>query len=187
MSRRFFRLVDDVSFPHRWHLGVPVDSHGLKVDSERFSDGRPLQVKERLKVPVEEAGRPLDFSEAGLGTPVLHVKVASVFAELAPDDVQLIPVDVEGQPDQYLILVATRLLRCIDEKASRVRLWTHEDGEPDLVGQYRDVRDLHIIRDQVGKAKVFRPEGWEVALIVSEELKGALERMGATGARFEEV
>jgi hypothetical protein len=39
----------------------------------------------------------------------------------------------------------------------------------------------------VGSARVFRPEGWEVALIVSGDIKDALERMGATGTRFEEV
>lgn len=56
-----------------------------------------------------------------------------------------------------------------------------------MVGQYRDVRDLHIDKEKAGNIKVFRPEGWEVALIVSEEIKDALERMGATGAKFEEV
>jgi hypothetical protein len=96
-------------------------------------------------------------------------------------------VDVEGQPDQYLILVATRLIRCIDEKASRIRLWTHEDGLPDMVGQYASVRDLRIDKAKVGSAKVFRPEGWTVALIISGEMKDALDRMGATGTRFEEV
>jgi hypothetical protein len=62
-----------------------------------------------------------------------------------------------------------------------------EDEEPDRVGQYRDVRDMRIDRAMVGNAKVFRPEGWEVALVVSEEIKNALENMGATGTRFEEV
>jgi hypothetical protein len=119
--------------------------------------------------------------------PVVHVKVATVFSELAPDDVQLIPVDVEGQPDQYLILVATRLIRCIDEKASKVRFWTPEHGVPDKVGHSIAVDDLHIDKAKVGIAKVFRPEGWEVTLIVSEDIKDAMERMGATGTRFEEV
>jgi hypothetical protein len=118
---------------------------------------------------------------------VIHVRVASVFAEKAPDDVQLIPVDVEGQPDQYLILVATRLIRCIDEQASRIELWTHEDGVPHKVGQYFSVRDLRIDKTKVGGTRVFRLEGWRSSLIVSEEIKDALERMGATGARFEEV
>lgn len=187
MPRRFFELADDVNVPHRWHLAMPKDPQGRKVDDARFRLGAPVHMQGRLRVPVEIAGKPLDFTEAGIGIPVVHVRVASVFAELAPDDAQLIPVDVEGHPDQYLILVATRLIRCIDEKASRIRLWTHEDGLPDMVGQYASIRDLRIDKTKVGSARVFRPEGWIVSLIVSEEIKDALGGMGATGARFEEV
>lgn len=46
---------------------------------------------------------------------------------------------------------------------------------------------MRIDKSQVGSAQVFRCEGWEVPLIVSEQIKDALERMGATGTRFEEV
>jgi len=46
---------------------------------------------------------------------------------------------------------------------------------------------LCVDKTKVGNAQVFRPEGWEVALIVSGKIKDALERMGATGTRFEEV
>jgi len=187
MLQRFFELADDVNVPHRWHLAMPRNSQGLKVDDAQFTDGAPVHLQERLRIPVEIAGTPLDFTEAGIRIPVIHVRVASMFAELAPDDVQLIPVDVEGQPDQYLILVATRLIRCIDEKASRIRLWTHEDGLPDMVGQYASVRDMRIDKARTGSAQVFRPEGWIVSLIISEDIKDALERMGATGTRFEEV
>lgn len=187
MPRRFFELHDDVYFPQRWHLAMPRDDQGRKVDDWPFRRGTPVHVEGRLKIPVEIAGRPLDFTEAGLGTPIVHVRVASVFAERAPDDVQIIPVDVEGQPDQYLMLVATRLIRCIDEKASRIELWTHEDGVPHKVGQYSSVRDMRIDKTQVGNTRVFRPEGWHVTLIVSEDIKDALERMGATGPKFEEV
>jgi hypothetical protein len=187
MPRRFFRLADDVYVPHRWHLDTPTDSQGRQVDDGQFSLGAPVHVTERLRIPVEIAGKPLDFTEAGIGIPVVHVRVASVFAELAPDDVQLLPVDVAGHPEQYLILVATRLIRCIDEQASRIELWTHEDRVPHLVGQYSSVRDLRIDKARVGSARVFRPEGWDVALLVSGEIKEALERLGATGTRFEEV
>ncbi|MBN1208566.1 MAG: hypothetical protein JXB05_27145 [Myxococcaceae bacterium] len=179
MSQRFFDLADDVYLPQRWHLDTPIDWD--------FTRGTPVEVEGRLKIPVEIAGRPLDFSWAGLSVPVVHVKVASMLSELAPGDVQLIPADIEGQPDQYLVLVATRLIRCIDEKASRILLWTHEDGVPHKVGKYRDVRDMRIDKAKVGDAQVFRPEGWSGTLIVSEQLKDALERMGATGTRFEEV
>jgi hypothetical protein len=187
MPKHFFELADDVDVPHRWHLDTPTDSQGQKVDYWQFKRGAPVHIQERLRIPVEIAGTPLDFTEANVRVPVVHVRVASMFAELAPDDVQLIPVDVEGHPDQYLILVATRLIRCIDEKASRIELWTHEDGVPHKVGQYSSVRDMRIDKAKVGSARVFRCEGWTGTLIVSEEIKDALDRMGATGTRFEEV
>jgi hypothetical protein len=101
--------------------------------------------------------------------------------------VQLIPADIEGQPDQYLVLVATRLIRCIDEEASEVSFWTPEHGVPEKVGHYMGVDRLRIDKLKVGNAKVFRPEGWSGTLIVAEEIRDALERMGATGTRFEEV
>ncbi len=187
MSQRFFKLSDDRYVPQRWHLDTPVDSQGHKVHDWDFTRGTPVHMGGRLKIPIEIAGRPLDFSWAGLSIPVVHVKVASMLSERAPGDVQLIPADIEGQPDQYLVLVATRLIRCIDEKASKVQFWQPEDGLPEKVGQYWAVDDMRIDKVKVGNAKVFRPEGWEVALIVSEEIKDALERMGATGTRFEEV
>ena len=187
MPKRFFKLADDVNIPHRWHLDTPEDSQGLKVHDAQFTGGEAVHIQGRLRIPVEIAGKPLDFTEASVSVPVVHVRVAAMFAELAPDDVQLHPVDVEGQPDQYLILVATRLIRCIDEQASRIRLWTHENGMPDMVGKYFSVRDMRIDKPKVGSAQVFRCEGWTGPLIVSEEIKDALERMGATGTRFEEV
>jgi hypothetical protein len=187
MSQRFFKLTDDLYVPNRWHLDTPVDSQGRRVHDWDFKRGAPVHVEGRLKIPIEIAGRPLDFSGAGLRIPVVHVKVASMLSELAPGDVQLIPADIEGQPDQYLVLVATRLIRCIDEKASKVQFWTSEDGVPDKVGKYWAVDDMHIDKAKVGGAKVFRPEGWSGTLIVSEEIKEALEHMGATGTRFTEV
>jgi hypothetical protein len=188
MAHRFFKLNDDVYVPNRWHLDTPIDGQGRKVFDWDFKRGTPVHVPGgRLKIPVEIPGRPLDFTEAGLSIPVVHVKIASMLSELAPNDVQLIPADIEGQPDQYLVMVATRLIRCIDEKASRILLWTAEDGVPKKVGKYRDVRDLRIDKSQVGNAQVFRPEGWQVVLIISGEIKDAMERMGATGTRFTEV
>src|SRR4051794_33122503 len=104
MPKRFFKLADDVYVPHRWHLDTPANSRSEQVDEGLFRRGAPVHITDRLRIPVEIAGQPLDFTFAAVGLPVVHVRVASMFAEMAPDDVQLIPVEVEGQPDQYLIL-----------------------------------------------------------------------------------
>ena len=187
MAQRFFDLADDVSVPHRWHLGTPIDSQGRKVLDWDFTKGAPVHIDGQLKLPIKSMGKPLDFSEAGLGIPVVHVKVASMLAEQAPSDVQLLPAEIEGHPDQYLVLVVTRLIRCIDEGASKVRFWTPEHGVPSKIGHYIAVDRLRIDKAKVGNAKVFRPEGWSTALIVSKEIKDAMEAMGATGTRFQEV
>jgi hypothetical protein len=187
MSPRFFQLADDLDLPHRWYLATPIDSRGCKVHDWDFIRGMPVHVDGRLNIPIRVAGRPLDFSWALLSVPVVHVKVASMLAERAPGDVQLIPAEIAGQPEQYLVLVATRLIRCIDEEASKVRFWKPEHGVPDKVGKYMGMDRLRIDKGRVGKAGVFRPEGWEVALLVSEEIKNAIEDMGVTGARFEET
>ncbi|WP_205525433.1 imm11 family protein [Pyxidicoccus trucidator] len=189
MPKRYFDLADDVYAPRRWNLGHPTDGQGREVDDPwMFRKGMPVSVKGRLKIPVEEPGRALDYSHAGFSTPVVRANVANIFSEMAPDDVQLIPVDVDGQTEPFFILVATRLIRCIDDAAStEVLYWKPEDERPEKLGQYRDVYGMRIDPAKVGDARVFRTWGWSIALIVSEDIKTALERTKATGLRFTEV
>jgi hypothetical protein len=107
---------------------------------------------------------------------------------MAPEALQLLPVDIPGQPEQFCILNVTRVVKCIDDAASEeVEYWTPADGRPDKVGQYQGVHGMRIAPSQVGDAKVFRPWGWTIALIVSEDIKVALERVGATGVAFTSV
>ncbi|MCP3139214.1 imm11 family protein [Pyxidicoccus xibeiensis] len=189
MSQRFFDLSMDVR-TGIWDLGDPLDERGQEVeDPWMFRAGRPVHVEGLLTIPIEGRGRRLDFSTAGIGvTPIVHARVASIFEELAPNDVQFIPVNVQGRSEEYFILVATKLIRCIDDEASsEVLYWKPEDERPDKFGQYRSVSGMRIDRTKVGDAKVFRTWGWKIALIVSEDIKNALEREKVTGTWFSEV
>jgi hypothetical protein len=189
MQNRYFDLAENMQSGN-WDLGDPVDEQGQEVeDPWMYTAGRPIRVEGRLTIPIDAPGQRLDFCTAGIGvTPIVHVRVASIFAELAPDDVQLIPVNIKGHLDQYLMLVATKLIRCIDDAASKeVQYWKPEDERPEKLGQYRGVIGMRIDRSKVGDAKVFRTWGWDIALIVSEDIKQALERAKATGVRFREV
>ncbi|WP_141324495.1 DUF1629 domain-containing protein [Myxococcus sp. AB025B] len=188
MPGRYFRWMDDAEVPGRWHLRSPVNLQGQEENPWSFTAGTRIDAPGPLRVPVSRAGRALDFSLTGLAVPIVHVRVATLLTELAPEDVQVIPVEIPGHPEQYSILVATKLIECIDDAASReVERWTAEDGRPEKVGQYRDVDGLRIDPSKVGEAKLFRTGGWPVALIVSEDLKLALEALGVTGTRFTEV
>ncbi|WPB76492.1 hypothetical protein KYC5002_46845 [Archangium violaceum] len=104
------------------------------------------------------------------------------------EGVQFIPAHVDGHSGPYFILNALRIIRCIDDaRSEEVRYWKPEDGQPDKVGEYRVVAGMRIDPSKVGDARVFRPWGWPVALLISEDLKQAMEAEGITGTRFVEV
>ena len=130
----------------------------------------------------------MEFSVAGAAVPIVHEKVAELLSTLAPADVQLIPAEVEAQAGGYFALNTLRKVKCIDDAAcEEVQYRTSEDDQPDMVGEYRSVVGMRIDPAKVGDAKVFRPWGWPVVLIVSEDIKEALEREAVTGVKFQDV
>ena len=187
-SPRFFYLSDDVSVPERWDLDTPTDEQGRELDDYLFKKGEPIAIAGRLRIPIRAYdGEVLDFTEAGISVPIVSAKAAAIFSELAPNDIQLIPVDVEAHPEPFFILVCTRVVKCIDDaKCSSVEYWQPEDGRPEMTGTYRSVYGMRIDPSKVGDTQVFRPWGW-VGLMVSEKIKQALEHVGATGLHFEHV
>ncbi|RKG99535.1 hypothetical protein D7X74_39345 [Corallococcus sp. CA047B] len=190
MTTRYFELSDDMSIQERWFLDEATNSQGQEIDDIwQFADGCAVRVEERLRIPVHHPGTPLEFSQTSVGAaPIVHQRVANIFTKLAPDAVQVIPVDVDGQAEPYCILVVTKLIQCIDDQQSaEVSYWKPEDGRPEKTGSYRSVYDMRIDTTKVGDAKVFRTRGWTGAIIVSEDIKDALERAGVTGVQFEEV
>lgn len=188
---RYFRLFQDLYIPGIWYLGTPIDGHGRKIGTWVFTDGQSVSVIEPLRVGFSRPGNPLDFSMADAAcVPVVHPRVASVLTALAPGDVQTFPIQVEGQPEPYVLVNVTRLLKCIDDQASEhVEIWVpeDEDDQPERAGEYRNVVGMRIDKSRVGDAKVFRTWGWTLTLIVSEDVKEALEGIGATGMEFTEV
>ncbi|WP_336242281.1 imm11 family protein [Corallococcus exercitus] len=141
-----------------------------------------------MRIPIDIPGSALDYSHAAFSTPVVTSRVASIFERLAPNDVQLFPVDIEGQSDDFFILNAIRRVNCIDEEASEeVQYWTPKNGLAEKVGTYLSVWGMHIDATRLGSARVFRPLHWEVVLVIPEDIKLALEAIGATGVWFQDV
>ena len=189
MPRRFFQLTEDVDVPGRWELDAPVDSTGQELGTWLFLGGEPVELEGPLQVAVVQPSKPLDFSLADGGSlPIVHSKVADILARMAPQDVQLLAVKVESRPEPYFLVNVTRIEKCIDDEASEeVVYWTPKDGLPEKIGTYFSVSGMRIDPTKVGDARVFRTWGWHIALIVSEDLKQALESLGATGMKFVEV
>lgn len=190
---RYFEMRDNVHVPGRWYLTDPRDRDGRNLWQE-FTDGKPVHVEGPVRLAFSkyaERGNPVDYSELSESPfPIVHVRVAEVFVELAPSDVQIIPAEIEGQMDQFCIVNVTRLVKCIDDQKSKeIRYFTPDCEEVfrDQVGEYRAVRGMRIDPTKVHGEKIFRPWGWPVTIIVAEEIKQALERIGTVGVRFNEV
>ncbi|RKH87788.1 hypothetical protein D7Y21_17605 [Corallococcus sp. AB045] len=188
MPTHYFELYEHVAEGF-WCLGHPLDAQRRELDDPwQFSVGEPAHFKGLIRLPLSLEGESRDFSHAAFGTPVVNAKLAALFQELAPHDVEVIPVAVDGHAGPYFILNALRKFTCIDTEASaEVDYWTEEDGLPEKVGKLFSISGMRIDTSKVGDAKVFRPSEWKGSFIVSEDIKDAMERAGITGAKFEAV
>lgn len=186
---RYFQLRDDMRIQGRWVLGEPLNELGQEVDPWLFEQAQPLSQQGTFRLRQFQPGRPVDFSTAGVATPVIHDRFAALFTRLGiQGEVQLFPARVEGQTDPYFILNVLNVLRCIDDsRCEEVHLYTDSDPQPEKTGQYRNVVGLRIDPNRAQGRHIFRPKGWPVAMIVSERLKSAIEEAEVTGAKFTEV
>ncbi|HYO57577.1 imm11 family protein [Archangium sp.] len=192
---KYYKLYDDVYIPGRWHLRMPLYDEGRGGSDEdelfdvwRFNEGRVLEIERPIRLSVKPTGVAIEFSEA-MGIPIVHRRVVALFERLGlQKEVQFIPVEVEGQTEPWFILNALRIIRCIDDaRCEEVLYWGPEDGQPEIVGEYRNVAGLKVDPEKIEEAHVFRPWGWQVVLIVSERVKRAMEAEGITGTKFIEV
>jgi hypothetical protein len=187
---RYFELWDKMDVPGRWVLyQKDIDEHGYKVDPWLFDKGRVLHLEGRPVLGIAHPGIPLDFSLTELATPVVTERFVSLFEQLElGNEVQFIPAQVEGHTEPYFILNVLHVIRCIDDaRCEEVSYWKPEDGEPELVGKYQNVRGLKVDPARMGDVSICRPWGWTGAIILTERIKLAMERAGMTGLRLREA
>jgi hypothetical protein len=185
-----YRLKFDSALHDQWFLETPVHVSGDKGAFWRLTGGQALKGEdlEGWSTAVGEVGQKLAMSFAGFDVPIVDSTVANLFALHASDDVQLPPIKIKGEPLGYRLLVATRLLKCVDEQRSEFTRWLPEDGRPEKVGEYRMVMRLRLDANVVPKSvQIFRVAGWEVALIVSENLAKLLRGCVREGLSYEPV
>jgi hypothetical protein len=185
---RYFEMRDDRVSPDRWHLGGPIDDSGQELSPWQFFKGRQLTLSCTPQFTLDISGRPLEFCWAAFSVPVVNERFVRLFERLRVQDVQFIPAKVEGHTGPFFILNTLRTLRCIDDaRCEEVLYWKPEDGVPEKVGRYQSVAGLRIDPSKVGDARIFRTWGWSIGLIISEDIKLALEREALTGTHFDEV
>lgn len=157
---RYFELWDEMSVPGRWVLyQKDIDDHERRVDPWQFKRGSLLHLEGRPVLGIAHPGIPLDFSLTELATPVVTERVVFLFEQLELEkEVQFIPAQVEERSEPYFILNVLHVVRCIDDaRCKAVSHWTSEDGEPERVGKYQNVRGLKVDPASMGDLSICRP------------------------------
>ncbi|XXF74983.1 hypothetical protein P2318_18090 [Myxococcaceae bacterium GXIMD 01537] len=187
MERHFYwvRLGD----APQWLLETPTRDSGEAFDEPwMFADGRVLPDPGRIKAQISRPGRERAFVFSAIEkAPIASEAVAIIFRTLAPDDVQLIPVSIEGAAGPHFVINATKVVDCIDEARCQEVQHSTVGSLPDYAGEYRWIYGLRIDPSKTEGAQVFRPRKFKVAFVVSGEVKEALERVGNLGVSFERV
>jgi len=185
---KFYSLDADPSAISRWYLRAPIDSKGNEIDPRIFTRGELVFTKDdNLIINLRRKGVPVDFNFCDFDMIVTPANLNADLAKMIGNVVQRIPVKIESSDRDFEILNVADLVECVDESASTFTKWTHADGRPDKVGQYRMFTRLCIDGEAAAGHHLFRVREWPIALIASESVKLMFESRGVSGIRFDPV
>jgi hypothetical protein len=129
----------------------------------------------------------LDWTFADFDMPVVRPSARELLESLAAPHVQFHEARVVGSWDRYAVANIVTVRACIDDQRSEFLKWTSADGREDKVGDYRQVTRLRIDPGRMQNAPICRLAGWRISIVVSRELKEAIEAAHLTGLTFEAV
>ena len=102
-------------------------------------------------------------------------------------DTEWIEVCIDGSDHSYSILNVLAERDCTDTERSEFTRWEKSDGRADKVGEFRMFTKLLIDPRRCGDAEIFRLDGWNIALVVSERVRGMLEGVRDLGVKFDPI
>jgi hypothetical protein len=181
---KFFRLLGDPSRSGKWLPAEPLSTDNVEIDAREFTKGKPYYGPSPCRVPIAQQGIPTEFTLAAFDMPIVSRRLGSILDSICPGAIQHFPVTVGECCSTYEILNVTTVAHCIDETRSDIMKWKPEDRRPEKVGMYRMVTNLTINPDRAGSNHIFRLGGWEIALVVSDDVKKAIEGTRDLGIVF---
>lgn len=184
---RYFRIQADRNAYERWFLRSPINTHGEELDPRTFTRSSICPALGPLILPLRRDGRPVDFNFGDFDMPVVKTDIIEKLEDVLNLQLQRIPVHIPESVDKFDILNVLDQVDCIDAVKSVYTRWEASDGRPERLGEYRMIIDLKIDPKFAHGRHIFRLKGWAMALIVSEQMKQALEALRVSGIEYDPV
>ncbi len=165
---------------HLWWPGLPKNRNGDLLDVWAFSRGVAFSVDQPIYVPIKKKGRMSDIIINGFGTPIVSTKCARLLVSLAASDIQLVPAIIEGHGDAFIMNVVS-VIDCLDFERSRVDFFPDDFYDQTKAGTPRMVSCLTIVESQAAGHHLFRIQGWQVAIVASQEVVHLVQKECLTG------
>jgi hypothetical protein len=129
--------------------------------------------------------------------PVYSTRLKSLLEDLGIEGIQYLPLRIKRQDgakevDGYYIANYLNVIDCLDRERSVYQVWTKDnllfwEKRPQRLGTFRDVTKAVIDSKKISDAPIFRLWGWEMMVVVREDVKRAIEEAGITGCMFREI
>ena len=142
----------------------------------------------------EEEVEYTDYPFTSCLLPIYSTRLKLLMEDLGMNDIQYLPLKISRKDgakevDGYYIANYLRMIDCLNREQSVYQVWTRDtllfwEKRPFMLGTFRDVRKAVLDSDKVNNAPIFRLWGWEMMVIVREDVKQAIEKAGITGCVF---
>jgi len=160
-----------------WVVSEPMGEAPIDL-----SECKPMDASNRVRLIVYADGRRVDFNETSYCAIVASDRLADLLRRIVPSEVQFLPATVAGDDGSWSVVNVLSRVDCIDHKRSKITYYPANHAEHP--GEPRGVLRLVLDPNRIGDRHFLRPRGWEVATVVSETVKRAMEDNLMTGMQF---
>lgn len=171
MSRRIASIV---GFTYSGARLLSISEEGDHLRAVRFKDGVPLPEQPMVPIIVTSPGSTMDISPSHQGVPLFSARAFEVLGELLAKDVQFVRGAIEGSDETLWACNILSRVDCLERKLPSHRHFTLTSlvGDPVMMGVNPDKTVGH---------HMFRPVGYDVMVMVSEEFIEAVLRHDLIG------
>jgi hypothetical protein len=196
---KFFRWsqfggADEIQPISVWYLSIKLE----KIREWDLMAGKHISNWDTNTIAIyDEELEYTDYPFTSDSLPVYSSRLKSLMEELGIEGIQYLPLKI-GRRDGvinvngYHIANYLRVIDCLDRERSVYQVWTKEnllfwEKRPYMLGTFRDVKKAVINSEKIGNVPIFRLWGWELMVIVREDVKQAVEEAGIIGCVFREI